>query len=142
MHCPKCGSENKVKSGKVIEKQRYKCRDCGCNYTQSYKQGYRLDKKLMALQLYLEGNGFRGIGRILGVSNVTVLNWIRSFGKNIKEYVLENMPNDIREIDIVEIDEMWHFTVKKNVSCGSGLPSIDLIKKSLHTQLVVAVRKP
>ena len=142
MHCPKCGSESKVKSGKIKEKQRYKCKECSCNYTQSYRNGYRLDKKLLALQLYLEGNGFRGSGRILGVSNVTVLNWIRNFGKNVKDYVLENMPNDIREIEIVEGEEMWHFTVKKNENCGSGLPSTDLIKRSLHTQLVVAVKKP
>ena len=79
----------------------------------------------------MEGNGFRGAGRILKVSNVTALNWIRNFGKNIKEYVLENMPNDIRDIEIVEIDEMWHFTVKKNENYGSGLRSTDLTKKSL-----------
>jgi len=63
--------------------------------------------------LYLQGNGLRGTGRILGLSNVTVLNWIQQFGNNIKEYVLGNMPNEIRDIEIVEIDEMWHLTVKK-----------------------------
>ena len=142
MYCPKCGSENNVRSGKIKGRQRYKCKGCGCNYTQSHKHGYRLDKKLLALQLYLEGNGFRGAGRILGVSNVTVLNWIRNFGKCVKEYVLENMPNDIRDIEIIEIDEMWHFTVKKNGKCGSGLPSTDSIKTSLPIPLVVAVKKP
>jgi hypothetical protein len=63
--------------------------------------------------LYLQGNGLRGTGRILGLSNVTVLNWIQQFGNNIKEYALGNMPNEIRDIEIVEIDEMWHLTVKK-----------------------------
>ena len=142
MNCPKCYSEENVKNGRVLGKQRYKCKECGCNYSQSKKRGYSLDKKLMALQLYLEGNGFRGSGRILGVSNVTILNWIRDFGKSVKEYVLKNMPNDIREIEVVEMDEMWHFTVKKNENSGSGSPSIDLIKKSSPTPLVVAVRKP
>ena len=118
MHCPKCRSDKKVRNGKVFTKQRYKCKECGCSYTQSHKNGYSLEKRLLALQLYLEGNGFWGSGRILKVSNVTVLNWIRNFGKNIKEYVLENMPNDIRDIEIVEIDEMWHFTVKKNENSG------------------------
>ena len=37
--------------------------------------------KKLALQLYLVGFGFRSIGRVLGVSNVTVLNWIRAFGE-------------------------------------------------------------
>ena len=63
--------------------------------------------------MYLESNGLQGTGRILGLSNVTALNWIKQFGNNIKEYVLENMPNEIRDIEIVEIDERWHCTVKK-----------------------------
>ena len=142
MDCPKCGSDNKVNSGKVNERQRYKCKECGCNYTQSYQHGYRLDKKLLALQLYLEGNGLRGTGRILGVSNVRVLNWIKQFGNNIKEYVLANMPNERRNIEIAEIDEIWHFTVKKNGNYGSGLRSTDWTRKSLPTPLAVAVRKP
>jgi transposase-like protein len=58
MHSPKCGSDNKVKSGKVNPRQRYKCKECGCNETQSYKHGYRLDKKLLALPFYLQGNGY------------------------------------------------------------------------------------
>lgn len=142
MHCPKCKSETYSKNGKAIDRQRYKCKKCGCNFTQSLKHGYPLAKRLTALKLYLEGMGFRGIGRILGVSDVTILNWIRNFGASIKEYVSENMPNNIQEIDIVEIDEMWHFTVKKNENFGSGLPSIGSIKKSSHSPLVVALRKP
>ena len=67
----------------------------------------------MSLQLYLEDNGLRGTGRILGLSNVTVLNWIQQFGNSIKEYVRENMPTEIRDIEIVEIDDRWHLTVKK-----------------------------
>ena len=36
MQCPKCESDNKVKSGFKGKKQRCKCKDCGCNYTQNY----------------------------------------------------------------------------------------------------------
>ena len=142
MHCPKCHSEKKVKNGKVLNKQRYKCKECKCSYTQSHKNGYSLEKRLSALQLYLEGTGFRAIGRVVNVSNVTVLNWIRNFGKNVKEYVMENMPNDSRDVEIIEMDEMWHFTVKKNENYGSGSLLIDSTKKSSPIQLVVAVKKP
>lgn len=142
MHCPKCKESRYHKSGKVMGRQRYKCKNCGCNYTQSHKHGYAMEKRLMALKLYLEGMGLRGTGRMLGVSNVTVLNWIRNYGQSVKQYVIENMPNDIREIDIIEIDEMWHFTVKKNENSGSGLQSTERIKKSSLSPLVVAVRKP
>ncbi len=142
MNCPKCREASYYKNGKAIGRQRYKCKQCGCNFTQSTKQGYSLEKRLTALKLYLEGMGFRGTGRVLGVSNVTVLNWIRNFGESVKEYVTENMPNNIHEIDIVEIDEMWHFTVKKNESCGSGLQSTGLTKRLSRSPLVVALRKP
>jgi len=62
--------------------------------------------------------GFRAIGRIIGVHNVTVLNWIRSMGKSVKTYVQTEMPIDIRHVDFVEMDEMWHFTVKKSENYG------------------------
>ncbi|OON69206.1 hypothetical protein B0919_10850 [Hymenobacter sp. CRA2] len=32
----------------------------------------------MALKLYLEGMGLRAIGRVLDVSNVTVMRWVRT----------------------------------------------------------------
>ena len=61
--------------------------------------------------------GFRSIGRALKVSNVTVLYWIRTLGKSVKTYVNTHMPDDIRHVDFVEMDEIaqraWHFTKKK-----------------------------
>jgi len=41
-----------------------------------------------------------------------------------------------------EMDEMWHFAVKKNASSGSGLRLTDTRKKSLAFPLVVGVKKP
>ena len=142
MECPKCHSEERVKNGHALGKPRYKCKGCGCNYTQSHKRGVCLEIKLQALRLYLEGTGLRSIGRILKVSNVTVLYWIRDFGKSIKAYVQAELPDDIREIEIVEMDEMWHFTKKKNTSFGSGLQLTEPPKKSLDFQWVVGVKKP
>jgi len=60
-------------------KQRYRCKICGFNYTTGFR-GKPLEVRQQALKLYLEGLGFRAIGRILGVSNVTVLNWVRAYG--------------------------------------------------------------
>ena len=134
MHCPSCYSDHYVKNGIKYNKQRYKCKKCKCNFTQSYKRGASLETKLTALKLYLEGMGFRSIGRILKVSNVTVLYWIRTLGKSVKSYVQAQMPDDIRHIDIIEMDEMWHFTKKKNANSGFGLLSIDIAKKCLDSQ--------
>ena len=142
MQCPKCHSDESVRNGIKYSKQRYKCKKCGCHFTQSHKHGASLERKLLALQMYLEGMGFRSIGRILKVSNVTVLYWIRTLGKSVKTYVETQMPDDIRHVDVVELDEMWHFTCKKNENSGSGSLSIDIPKKYLLSQLEAAVEKP
>ena len=129
MKCQKCYSTESVKNGFKHNKQRYKCKACGCSFTQSHKRGASLETKLIALKLYLEGLGFRSIGRIMKVSNVTVLYWIRTLGKSVKTYVQTQMPDDIRHVEFIEIDEMWHFTKKKNGNFRSGSLSIELPKK-------------
>ncbi|MCF6231123.1 MAG: IS1 family transposase, partial [Gammaproteobacteria bacterium] len=84
MDCPKCKSNNKTKDGIVKQKQRYKCKECGFRFTVATGSSAKpLYLKKLALQLYLEGSGFRSIGRILNVSNVSVLNWIRSFSEQV-----------------------------------------------------------
>ena len=74
MNCPKCNSSNKIKSGKTKCRQRYKCKECGCNYSVEIKSTAKSKSvKKQALHMYLEGLGFRSIGRILGVSHVSVV---------------------------------------------------------------------
>ena len=78
--CPQCQSESVVKSGVVNEKQRYKCKDCGYHFTVN-KTGKQIDMYYVtkALQLYLEGLTYREIERIIGVSHVSVMNWVRKY---------------------------------------------------------------
>ena len=97
-----------------------------------------LENQVNGIAAISEGMGLRGIGRTLKVSNVSVLRWIRS---HIKEHVQLELPDDIRSIDIIEIDEMWHFSKKKNESFGYGLPLKVIRKKCLDTPLAVGVKK-
>ena len=120
MQCPKCSVSEYSKSGVVKGCQRYLCKKCGCNFTRSTRHGYGLEKKLEALKMYREGLGFRAIGRLLGVSNVTVLKWMRRFGEQIKAQVLAQ-PVDLEDMDVVVLDELWHYTQKNNASSGYGL---------------------
>jgi transposase-like protein len=69
--------------------------------------------KKKALHLYLEGLGFRSIGRYLGVSNVSVLNWIRSFGKEVQK-----LNSESQEIEMVEVDEMHTYIGQKKLLLG------------------------
>ena len=66
--------------------------------------------KRQALQLYLEGLGFRSIGRILKVSHVSVYNWLKSSGAKLQDIRSET------EIEVVELDEMHSYIGQKN-SC-------------------------
>ncbi len=40
--------------------------------------------KKLALELYLEGLGFRAIGKILKVGHVSIYRWIKSFGEELE----------------------------------------------------------
>lgn len=121
MNCPKCKSEKKVKDGIVRDKQRYQCKECSYRYTVEYKN-VSPDKKKNALHLYMEGLGFRSIGRHLEVSHVAVYNWIKSYGENVEE-----LRSD-KEIEVVEIDELHTYICSNKTISGYGLLLIDLGK--------------
>ena len=119
MDCPKCNGKRSVKSGFNVGRQRYKCKLCGCNYTQSVSRSKPIHIKKLALHMYLEGLGFRSIGRILGVSNVAVLKWIRKAGEVLQEKIPENAAFS-KKVEVMELDEMWHFIQKKTTESGCG----------------------
>jgi transposase len=131
--CPKCQSKNFRKDGIVKSKQRYLCKDCKHRFT-VWQIGKPNDVKRNALILYLEGLGFRSIGRYLNVSHVSVFNWIKSFGEKIDEF---RNPDDI---EVVELDEMHTYIGSKKTTAGYGLLLIDMgiglsIAKLAHEEL-------
>ncbi|MEN8703248.1 MAG: hypothetical protein ABF311_03700 [Polaribacter sp.] len=82
-NCPNCNSEEYIKSGVVGKRQRYKCKACSYFFTVN-KIGKKIDDYYVnkSLQLYLEGLTYREIERILGVSHVSIMNWVKKY--NIK----------------------------------------------------------
>lgn len=133
--CPECTSKLNVKNGRVREVQRYKCKSCGCNFTIEHKgRGKPEEQKRLALHMYLEGMGIRGIGRILKVSNVTVLTWVRSFCEKIKDLRKDIKPQCV---EVMELDEMWHFIQKKRTNFGSGSLMIGSDNNQLPSSVVV-----
>jgi len=137
MNCPRCKSPNHKKNGKISERQRYQCHDCGYNYSVELKStASSAFVKRQALQLYLEGLGFRSIGRILGVSHVSVQNWIKKYGKDLEDLKSEN------EISVVELNEMHTYIGNKKNIAGPGLLLIELGKNSSTALLVAEEQKP
>ena len=76
--CPKCAGETFSKAGLIADKQRFKCKDCGYHCTVG-KDGKSIDPHIVkrALQLYIEGMSYREIETVLGVSHVSVMNWVK-----------------------------------------------------------------
>jgi len=136
MNCPRCNSSTHKKNGIVGGRQRYKCHDCGYNYSVEIKStASSTSIKRQALQLYLEGLGFRSIGRFLGVSHVSVQKWIKKFGQDLEDLKSEN------KISIVEMDEMHTYIGNKKNIAGSGLLLIELGKSSSTALLAAEERK-
>ena len=116
MNCPTCKSDNKVKNGVLKGIQRYKCKDCGRNYTVTHKSTAKLpSERRLGLMMYLEGLGFHSIGRILGVSHVAVMNWVKKYGSQ-----LEAIKNE-KPVSVVEIDELHSYVRSKKTTVGFGL---------------------
>lgn len=80
VQCPRCQSFDNVKSGIVGGRQRHKCKSCSFFFTVD-KLGKRIDPYYVtkALQLYMEGLSYREIERLLGLSHVSVMNWVKQY---------------------------------------------------------------
>ena len=117
IECPKCKNNKSVKHGFMKGKQRWKCKVCGCDYTRSDKHGYPVAMKRKAIKYYLEGIGFRRIGRLLEISDVTVLYWVRSLGRRL---AASGLPKT-GPVDLMELDELCTPVKKNRTKLGYGL---------------------
>ena len=116
MDCPRCGSVENTKDGLARGRHRYKCKHCLYHYTVLKRSGEQPPAtRQLALELYLEGLGFRAIGRLLKVSNTAVLGWIKKAGEKVAL-----SPAD-EPVEVVEVDEMHTFVGQKKVTVGFGL---------------------
>ena len=125
MDCPRCKSNQHTKAGFVNDRQRYKCHGCHYLYTVAEKSTAKPTAlKRYALHLYLEGLSYRAIGRILGVSNVSVLKWIREFGAPVDSIRSE------QHIDVVEMNQLQAYIGQKKAVDEHGLLLIGMKKDS------------
>ncbi|GAA4456704.1 helix-turn-helix domain-containing protein [Nibrella saemangeumensis] len=84
--CPKCESTDAVRNGVINDRQRFRCRQCGYNFTvDKVGKGISTYYVIKALQLYIEGVSFREIERLLGISHVSVMNWVKKYQVKVPE---------------------------------------------------------
>ena len=84
--------------------QRYRCKNCGYQFTKTTARGKPEKDKILALILFLSGLSLIAIGRILGVTTQSVRRWIR---KMYDKFITEKP--DISAIKEVEMDKMHHY---------------------------------
>ena len=136
VRCKRWGAADHMKNGIVRDVQRYLCRSCGCNFTMTPPRGKPPAMKALAMLLYAMGNvGFCSIARILGVSDVAVLNWVRDEARKLPE------PSTKAEVVVVTLDEMWHFVKKRLRNSGFGEP-MTLLLGEPSPGFLVAVMTP
>jgi len=111
MQCKYCDSENVVKHGKVGDKQRFLCKDCGHKFIKG--SGFpkmRTEARIISssIDFYFEGLSTRKIQtqieKLYGVhvDHVTVLRWILKYSKLVSEYVETLTP---KLLGIYHVDE-------------------------------------
>ena len=112
-HCPNCESLDIIRNGSDYKgDQKYHCHHCGGYGTLNPKARYSQVEKAQVLKAYQERASMRGIRRIFGVVPQTLLRWIKA--------ALEKLPSLVQTLtkarcdDVLELDELWSFVLKKS----------------------------
>src|ERR1700761_7511806 len=108
LRCKGCGGGEHVKNGFMRGKQRYRCKACGLNFTDTPPRGMPLRIKVEAVLLYLSGPSMNRTAKLLGGSTPSVQAWTERSGE-----VSPKNPEREGGAVVVELDEMWHFLKKR-----------------------------
>ena len=137
MSCPRCQHPHFVKNGRIHEKQRYKCKDCGYQWTENHTyRGRPVAEKALAVFLYCHGLSMNAIAKMLHASPSTILEWIRIFGG---EHAKPPHPQETGAI-VLELDEMWHY-LKKKTNSGYGKLCVVIPENSSLGSVVIGIKQ-
>lgn len=103
--CRKCGSTAAHKSGMINGVQRYKCKQCGYQYTKTTPQGKPAKDKLLALLFCFSGLSMNVSAKIIGVTAQSVMRWVRQSEKDYKAEMSHK--EKIQELDASEIQQYF-----------------------------------
>src|SRR5215207_8820948 len=96
-------------------KQRYRCKDCGLNFTDTPARGKPLALKVAAVLLYVSGLSMNRTAKLLGVSTPTIQAWLEPFAQAYAQ-----KPEPEGRAGVIELDEMGHDLKKSPNRSGSG----------------------
>ena len=115
LRCKRCGSEAHVKNGLMRGQQRYRCKACGLNFTDTPPRGKPLALKVGAVLLYVSGLSMNRTAQLLGVATPTIQAWLEQFAAAYAQ-----KPEPEGRAVVIELDEMWHYLKKSPNRSGSG----------------------
>ena len=121
--CKSCGASAYVKNGFVHGVQRYKCRECRCNFVSGDKrQKYTMMDRLKVIKLYLENCGIRTIERLTGIRNSQISKWIEDTAGFVRQELIksQNSVGSIQDIEILELDELCTYIKKDRKTAESS----------------------
>ena len=110
MKCPNCKANTKqVKNGlNGSGSQKYRCNLCGHKYTpEPISNGYPLETRQLAIRMYVEGNSYGAIARILKVNPQSVANWVKQHSEKLPS---APVPAKVKK---AELDELYTYVGKK-----------------------------
>lgn len=140
MKCLKCSSRTVIKYGRARGRQRYKCKDCGCQFTVERPRTRSLEEKLFAMSLLVSGLSMTAVAKALGVSVQSIMRWknsdlivservvkalrVRKVLRSGKVKIVENNEPQNRDVDDFQYGDVY--------SLETRLPSgirVDIIFK-------------
>ena len=117
--------------------QRYLCKDCGLNFTDTLPRGKPLAMKATAVLLYVSGLSMNRTAKLLGVSTPTIQAWLEQFAA-----AYAHKPEPEGRAVVIELDEMWHYLKKSQTRSGSGKLGIVLQGNWWTGSAAVVTRPP
>lgn len=137
MNCPRCKRENAVKNGKARGSQRYKCKDCGFQFTRLTTRGRPAWQRALAVFLYCRGVSISTIARMFSVAPSTIFKWIRKFGSQRTP-----LPESITDgAVLLDENEITAYLEKQSEGSESGKIFVVIPEDVLSENVVVGIKR-
>lgn len=116
MTCPQCGASDKQNkhTANASGSARFRCRKCGKTYTPNpIKHQYTEEERTQAIRAYYECKSGRAVGRLMNMDRSNAVRWIKERTADMPEPDASAAGNTAEPVDVIELDEMFHFVKKK-----------------------------
>ena len=123
VNCKHCGSENVVKSGFALGRQRRRCKDCGRQFTGGERKFYTEEQKALAYKMRLQGVTYAKVAEKIGLPGAG--NAIQLMRLYPLRHVMCATHNPKKQIELMRIFAPRGRNVITPDAIGLTLPEVD-----------------